>query len=500
MKQKKQITNRTFVLTAVIGSLLIMAMMAANSLWNSKKIGNVTDEAVSAVSSFYLEAMADRRAKTVTNLISNSFDQMEKAVSFIAGENIGSQEELRNIIGELKYLLGLNRFALVDEDDVVYTQYTTYTGGSRHPFLYDEHLSDRIISIVSLYGSSKQLCLAIPTPELSIMGKQFKACFIQMDIDDIVNLLAFEDEGRTYFALYSKSGGNLSGTELGPVISRKNLLEALSGIVSEDVRNEHIANFENETEGSLSFGSGSRHETLCYVPIKDAGWQMAVLIKESVIQDQIRDISEKNLETSRDQIFFTLVAVLILAAVLLFQLRRLAKAKLEAEQETSRNFQNMANTDSLTGIRNKHAYSEMEAALDAQIQAGGLEKLAVVVCDINGLKHVNDTQGHAAGDKLITDACALICEYFTHGAVFRIGGDEFAILLQDKGYDTMEEVLAELNARIENNIKENGVVISIGCDVLKHEDHTVRDVFERADKKMYDRKKQLKAMGAATRL
>ena len=76
----------------------------------------------------------------------------------------------------------------------------------------------------------------------------------------------------------------------------------------------------------------------------------------------------------------------------------------------------------------------------------------------------------------------------------------FAILLQDKGYDTMEEVLAELNARIENNIKENGVVISIGCDVLKHEDHTVRDVFERADKKMYDRKKQLKAMGAATRL
>ncbi len=64
----------------------------------------------------------------------------------------------------------------------------------------------------------------------------------------------------------------------------------------------------------------------------------------------------------------------------------------------------------------------------------------------------------------------------------------------------MEEVLAELNARIENNIKENGVVISLGYDVLRREDHQVRDVFERADKRMYDRKKQLKAMGAATRL
>ncbi len=500
MKQKKQITNKTFVLTAVIGSLLIMAMMTVNSLWNSKKIGTVTDEAVSAVSSFYLEAMADRRAKTVTNLISNSFDQMEKAVSFIAGQNIGSQEELRSIIGEVKYLLGLNRFALVDEDDVVYTQYTTYTGRSRHPFLSDEHLDDRIISIVSLYGSSKQLCLAIPTQQLSIMGKQFKACFIQMDIDDIVDLLAFDDQGRTYFALYSKSGVNLSGTELGPVISKQNLPEAIKNIVSEEAGDEHLANFENERDGSLSFGSGGTHETLFYVPIKDTGWQMAVLIRESVIQDQIRDISEKNLETSRNQIIFTLLAVFILAAILLFELRMLSKARLEAEKETSRNFQNMANTDSMTGVRNKHAYSEMEALLNSQIQAGELKKLAVVICDINGLKYVNDTQGHAAGDQLIRDACAMICEYVAHGAIFRIGGDEFAILLQDKGYDTMHEVIDELNAKIEENVRDNGVVISIGCDVLTSEDRQVRDVFERADQKMYERKKELKAMGAHARI
>ncbi len=500
MKQGRKITNKTFVLTAVTGSFLIMAMLAANTIWISNRTGTATEEAVSAVSSFYLEAMADRRAKTITNLISNSFDEMEKAVSFIAEEKVGSQEELRDILGKVKSLLGLNRFALVDEDDVVYTQYTTYTGGSRHAFLSDAHLNDRIISTVSLYGSSKQLCLAIPTPDLSIMGKRFKACFVQFDIAYLVDLLAFDDQGRTHFALYSKSGGNLSGTELGPVILKQNFFEAIKGVVSEDVREENHRNFENGAEGNLSFSFDNAQETLYYVPIQGTGWEMAVLIRESVIQDQIRDISEKNLESSRHLIGFTLVSMLVFAAVLLLQSRSISKAKLEAEKETSRSFRDMANTDSMTGVRNKHAYSEDEAAINRMIKAGELEKLAVVVCDVNGLKAVNDTQGHAAGDQLIKDACTLICKQFAHGAVYRIGGDEFAVLLQGKGFDTMHEVLAETNREVEANIGKNAVVVSVGYSVLGRTDRQLRDVFERADQMMYERKKELKAMGAASRL
>ncbi|MCR5089606.1 MAG: GGDEF domain-containing protein [Oscillospiraceae bacterium] len=485
-------------MTAVIGSLLVLAMMSANTIWASKQSKAATDEAVSAVSSFYLEAMADRRAKTITNLINNNFDEMEKAVAFIEDEKIDSQEELRNTIGIIKSLLGLNRFALVDEDNIVYTQYTTYTGRSRHAFLAENAIKDRIISTVSLYGSSKQLCLVIPTPELSVMGKSFKACFVQLDIKEIVDLLAFDDQGRTHFALYSKNGGNLSGTELGPVISTHNIFDAIKGVVSEDDWKENHDNFENEAEGSISFASGEAEETLWYVPIQGTGWVMAVLIRESVIQDQIRDISEKNLMAGRNQVIFTLVSVLSLAIVLLLQFRKISKDKLEEEKKTSRAFQNMANTDSLTGVRNKHAYSEYEKAINQQIQAGELEKLAVVVGDINGLKYVNDTQGHAAGDQLIKDACALICEYFTHGAVFRVGGDEFVVLMQGKGYDTVHEVIGELNRKIEENIKKDAVVISIGYSLLNQGDQQLRDVFERADQMMYERKKELKSMGVRT--
>ena len=159
---KKNISNRTFVITAAIGSALITVILILNTLWASRQTIKATDEAVSAVSSFYLNAMANRRARTITNLINNNFDQMEKAVDVIRDEEIETQEELRSSIGMIKSLLSLSRFALVDEDNVVYTQYTTYTGGSRHEFLAEGELNGRTISTVYLYGSSKQLCLAIP--------------------------------------------------------------------------------------------------------------------------------------------------------------------------------------------------------------------------------------------------------------------------------------------------------------------------------------------------
>ncbi|MBO7354409.1 MAG: diguanylate cyclase [Lachnospiraceae bacterium] len=497
--KKIRITTRTVIVTAVIGSVLLITFIIASMLRSYRQTVSVTNEAVSSVSSFYLEAMADRRAKTITNLINNNFEYMKKALSFIEEEGIESQEDLRTSLGKVKTLLSLNRFALVDEDDIVYTQYTTYTGGSRHDFLRDGNLNSQSISIVFLYGSSKQLCLAIPTPGFEIMGKSFKACFVQIDIGEIVNLLAFDDQGRTYFALYSPSGENLSDTELGPTIANQNLFDATRKLITEQEGLKLNEDFERGT-GSLTFISDGVEETLVYVPIENTDWKMAVLIRESVINERIRDISEHSLVSNRRQIIIVLALVILFATILLLELRIMSRRRLEAERETSRAFKSMANTDSMTGIRNKHAYIETEAALNELIAAEAAGPLAVAVCDVNGLKHVNDTLGHAAGDQLIKDASSLICEYFNHGAVFRVGGDEFTVLLQGKGYDTLHEVVDAFNRRAEENIADGSVVVSLGYAILTPSDKELHDVFERADKMMYERKKELKEMGAHTRL
>ena len=496
---KKLITRKTIILTAVIGGILLMAMFIANTIVSSKQMITATEDAVSEVSSFYLEAMADRRAKTIMNLIDNNFAQMEKAVDYINDQGIKTDQELRDTIGNIKSLLSLERFALVDEDNIVHTQYTTYTGGSRHPFLSEEEMDDKSVSTISVYGSSKQLCLAAPTPDLKIDGKQYKASFVQIDIGELVDLLAFDDEGRTYFGLYSKNGESLSDTELGPYISKQNLFDSLKNVIPEDEWNAAHEDFQNATEGSISFTADGIAETLCYVPVEETDWMIVALIRESVIHDRIRSISEESQTAGNRQIIFILICSVIFFVILLLMSRALSKKSLDAEKANSRAFRKMANTDSLTGIKNKHAYSDAEAHLNQMISEGKIDKLAIVVCDINGLKHTNDTFGHAAGDKLIQDASEMICRYFTHGAVYRIGGDEFTVILQEKGYDTMSEVLAGINREVEENIAKKEVVISIGYSTLTPEDQLVHDVFERADQMMYTRKQQLKAMGAPTR-
>ena len=94
----------------------------------------------------------------------------------------------------------------------------------------------------------------------------------------------------------------------------------------------------------------------------------------------------------------------------------------------------------------------------------------------------------------------MICNTFKHSPVFRIGGDEFVVLVQGADYGTRLTIMDQLNARIDRNVGTDEVVISLGMAMFsKQTDHTFQDVFARADSLMYERKTQLKAMGAGVR-
>lgn len=156
---------------------------------------------------------------------------------------------------------------------------------------------------------------------------------------------------------------------------------------------------------------------------------------------------------------------------------------------------NMAYTDPLTGVKSKHAYLATEKDINERISDGSLREFAVIVCDLNGLKAINDTLGHEEGDNYIKNACALICGQFSHSPVFRIGGDEFVVLLEHSDFEGRDALLSDFEAQIENNQRSGSVVVSTGMDEFDPEhDSSFSDVFERADKKMYERKRYLKSM------
>ena len=161
------------------------------------------------------------------------------------------------------------------------------------------------------------------------------------------------------------------------------------------------------------------------------------------------------------------------------------------------NAREMAMKDSLTGIRNKKAYFELEVSLQNSLENGIVHPFAIGVCDINDLKKTNDEQGHKAGDELICSACKLICDTFKHSPVFRIGGDEFAVVLNGQDYEH-RTMLFELmrDKAIFNRKHGSGVVVACGIAAYNPEkDSSVADVFKRADDKMYKNKKALKECG-----
>ncbi|MCR5268180.1 MAG: diguanylate cyclase, partial [Lachnospiraceae bacterium] len=102
----------------------------------------------------------------------------------------------------------------------------------------------------------------------------------------------------------------------------------------------------------------------------------------------------------------------------------------------------LARRDELTGIKNKTAYHELEETVQAGIDSGEEPlSFAIVVCDANNLKTINDSEGHAAGDVYIRESAKLLCDVFDHSPVFRIGGDEFVAFLKGADYENREELM-----------------------------------------------------------
>ena len=155
--------------------------------------------------------------------------------------------------------------------------------------------------------------------------------------------------------------------------------------------------------------------------------------------------------------------------------------------------QTKANLDALTGVKNKHAYLDAEEKLDMRIQEHECPEFAIVMLDVNDLKIINDTKGHSAGDKYIKDACEIVCSTFKRSPVFRVGGDEFAVIVQGEDYNNLDKLIGKINEHNTRSIAAGGIVIACGYSKFDGDDF-VASVFERADNKMYENKNALKTL------
>ena len=163
----------------------------------------------------------------------------------------------------------------------------------------------------------------------------------------------------------------------------------------------------------------------------------------------------------------------------------------------------MAYADGLTKVRNKRAFDlferDMQEALDSTDDSG---EFAIGVFDCDNLKQINDHYGHDKGDIYLKTACSLICHVFQHSPVFRTGGDEFTVILQGDDYRNLASLTrafaergAEINARAANPWEEAHLSMGIAA-YTPGLDENVIEVTRRADRLMYDNKRQRKSRSA----
>lgn len=153
--------------------------------------------------------------------------------------------------------------------------------------------------------------------------------------------------------------------------------------------------------------------------------------------------------------------------------------------------------DGLTGLANRTAFEKYEEQLDRDIK-DGIAKFSLIIIDLNFLKKMNDTYGHDKGDIALKILADDIRAMFTSCKCFRIGGDEFAVIISGKNVDTLSFLLNDIGSSIIKTGKDNeweNISAATGHAVYSADkDTSFHDVFVRADAIMYENKKQMKAV------
>lgn len=163
-----------------------------------------------------------------------------------------------------------------------------------------------------------------------------------------------------------------------------------------------------------------------------------------------------------------------------------------------RKAEEMARRDTLTGVKNIAAYTDAVSVLAKRLDPTTGIHFGVVMCDIDNLKQVNDSFGHDVGDVYIRNCCRIICTVFSLSPVYRIGGDEFVVILSDEDYENREVLMQKLSEKIAEaerleDFSDGKASLSAGiADYDGSIDSSVADVIKRADQEMYKNKAERK--------
>ncbi len=149
----------------------------------------------------------------------------------------------------------------------------------------------------------------------------------------------------------------------------------------------------------------------------------------------------------------------------------------------------LSSRDLLTGVMNRNEMNNLVDRLSKGSEEGA-ESIGVIFADLNGLKTVNDNEGHPAGDKLLRDAADSLRDVFNEEEIFRAGGDEFCVLIKNI---SQEELTAKVEELKQAAGRRTRVSLAVGCSAAGNAKN-VRTALRHADENMYEDKRRFYEM------
>ena len=471
------------VTLGILCILVIAVVLLYTSIRNTKLAEVSSDDAIHSISEFYLKELGERRAVTISNKLNQTTQNIYRVFSSYDHRNIKNQDELREYMGSIQEAYGYDKLAVVDEDELMYTEHSTISGVSRYSFLTEDITAPSIYT-ADLYGSRKELILAVPLDNTRIADIRLRLVFVQVDIGSMLEEITDEsEENETICDVYYSNGQNMTvSADPDEHEDDENILNVLKNAESQgsssytDVESDFISG----RSGFTSYVRNGVMSYMYYTPVEDTNWMLSVTIQESSISNKISDIRDDMLLRGVWQIVIIVIVLMVVFSLFLFYNRRLQQAE-------KKHLIRLSQTDAMTKLYNRGG-GEKEIRLALEAKAAGV----FLLMDADKFKSINDTFGHDAGDKvIIAIADALRKSFRDEDIVMRLGGDEFAVYapgITDE--EILEHVIVRLFATIDAidipELKGRRICISIGAAFF-HQDESISftELYKRADENLY---------------
>ena len=330
-------------------------------------------------------------------------------------------------------------------------------------------------------------------------------------LSDIINSIKFGDEG---YAILIDQEGN--------VIAHKD-----SSFLGKTIKNDPwFESVRKDAAGIFTTRMTGKDTFVAYTTVSETGWKLVSFIPNSSLETEIKPIWDRTANILVFTFLFSIFICMLISDWFSARIQNLLFLMEEVENENFRarydervtvnefimirdKFNKMVSTienlinernraesqlkymslhDALTDTYNRHYF---ETAL-RRIEEQQLESVGIIVCDIDGLKLINDTLGHHVGDQMLIEAVKIIKQCIPPNAVLsRIGGDEFAVIVYDATEDSLKNIAGEIRNLSETvTVADNKITlsISIGYDMRKESFRSIDEVFKQADNNMYKEK------------